>query len=85
VSAPGSRAVVRKTDVDTAQAVLDAWLDHLGPSAADTARAPALPYLRGLVTQALADMHSQGYDQGVVHGRRLVARTVRDALDGEGL
>jgi hypothetical protein len=72
--------VITRQDVETAQAVLDAWTD-----ARSATGARDLPHLRGLITQALADAHAVGYDEGVVRGRRLVAAAVRDALDGEGL
>jgi hypothetical protein len=83
VTAPGSRAIVTREDVERAQAVLDAWKAEREQTAVTDGA--CLPYLRGLITQALTDAHAQGYDEGVVRGRRLVANTVRDALDGEGL
>lgn len=86
MTAPGSRAVVTRQDVETAQAVIDAWVkDRLDTADGDALSVPGAAYLRGLMTQALADAHALGYDEGVVRGRRLIAHTVRDALDGEGL
>jgi len=78
VSAPGSRNIVSREDVDTAQALIDAWKGS-------EPEATQLPLLRGLITQALADAKAQGYDQGVQRGRQLIAHTVRDALENEGL
>jgi hypothetical protein len=78
---PG-RAVVTREDIDAAQEIVDAWA-AARPS--DAGPNVGLPMLRGLITQAIADAHAEGHDQGVQHGRRIVARAVRDALDGEGL
>lgn len=83
MSAPGSRAIVSRQDIETAQAVIDVWVE-MWPQTDATAPL-SLPQLRGLITQALADAHSTGYDQGVLRGRQLIAHTVRDALEGEGL
>lgn len=75
-------AVITREDIVAAQAVIEAWRTEW-----DTDLFPeaSLPYLRGLITQAITDAHARGHDEGVVRGRRLVANTVRDALDGEGL
>ena len=83
MTAPGSRAVVSKEDVEQAQAVIEAWQEEW-PTLTE-AIGGSLPFMRGLITQAIADAHADGYDQGVVRGRRMIANTIKDALDGEGL
>lgn len=83
MSAPGSRAIVSRQDIEQAQAVLDAWsTDWHGVENIPTKERA---YLRGLITQALADAHAQGYDEGVQRGRRLVGARLHEVLEEEGL
>lgn len=82
MSAPGGRAVARQNHAAAAKELIESWvstLSHPLPDPVDLLR------LRGMATGALADMDAEAYDEGVVRGRRDVAHTVRDALDGEGL
>jgi hypothetical protein len=84
-----SRAIVTREDVETAQSVLDAWLvDHIAPQGATEGFILQLhgitPYLRGLVTQALADAHARGFEQGCDRGRRMIGNRLRDLLEDEG-
>ena len=87
-SDPG-RATVAKEDVEHAQAVLDAWfVDHIAPQGATEGFILQLhgvtPYLRGLITQALADAHARGHEQGIDRGRRQIGNRLRDLLEDEG-
>lgn len=85
MSAPGSRATVSKQDVDAAQAVLNAWIEARADIGYTPAMPDGLPHLRGLITQALADTHAQGHDEGVDRGRRLIGNRLRDLIEDEGL
>lgn len=74
MSSPGSRNVITLDDIETAQAVIDAWTAEGRPGQGNP---ESLPYLRGLITQALADKRGEGYEEGVERGRR----EVLDSLD----
>lgn len=78
------RAIVAREDIEAAQAVIDAWIDARA-SVGEPNDVGRLPYLRGLITQAIADAHAQGYEQGITRGRRQIGNALRDLLDGEGL
>jgi hypothetical protein len=82
-----SRAVIAREDVEQAQKVLDAWLPAPGGVAfvpVDFPGAKDYALLRGLITQALADAHALGYEQGVQRGRRQIGNALRDVLETEG-
>jgi hypothetical protein len=74
-----SRAVIAREDVEQAQQVLNAW--DYGLTALPVTE---LAFLRGLITQALADAHALGYEQGVQRGRRQIGNALRDVLETEG-
>lgn len=81
-------AVITRDDVERAQAVIDVWLqEHAYPIIDGTGEQAlkAVQYMRGLITQALADAHARGHDEGVARGRWQVGHTILDALDSEGL
>lgn len=83
MTGPKGSAVITREDVERAQAVIDAWrFDWVN---VDKIPTQELAFLRGLITTAIADAQVRGYDQGVARGRRLIAHTILDALDGEGL
>jgi len=82
VTDPGSRVTVTREDIEHAQDVLDAWVDHLGHLALrDQVWHESTPYLRGLVTQAIADARAIGYTRG----RQQIGDRLHDLLDEEDL
>jgi len=85
VTGPKGSATITREDVEAAQAVVEAGVDEIVQDHDTVVSGKATAFLRGLITQALADAHARGYDHGVARGRRLVANAVRDALDSEGL
>jgi hypothetical protein len=81
VTDPGSRVTVTREDIEHAQAVLDAWSDYMGTTGAEKVDQGDVAYLRGLLTQAIADARAIGYTRG----RQILADALRDRLDDEGL
>ena len=82
-----SRPIIAKEDVEAAQAVIDAWTEARVTS--DTTEAlnagGGLAYLRGLITQALADAHARGFEHGLDRGRRQIGNRLRVLLEDEAI
>lgn len=80
-------AHVQNRDVQTAQNVLDAWVQAMAERSdayGTSVTTEAALVLRGIVAATIADVREAGYLEGVQVGRRQLAHSVLDALDSEG-
>lgn len=86
MSGPGERVTLTREDVIAAQTVIDAWTeDYPYRQEIGVIAEGELLRLRGLMAAAMSDVRYAGWIEGTLHGRKLVAEAVRDALEGEGL
>lgn len=80
---PTPQGVDLAADVMTAQHLVDSWIGDIAGANGRPLNVD-LAELRGMIVAALADVREAAYLEGALRGRRDIARTVRDALDGEG-
>jgi hypothetical protein len=80
-----TRATITREDVEAAQGVIDAYVEHMQLPVSKGWSDQHMPYLRGLITQAITDAHALGHQQGLERGRRMVGMRLHDFLEDEGL